>query len=199
MARTNACSEITRFWLQARHGCLVDEGVPVPVPYGQSDIDIVAIRPDGSTFELPNGMAVGPCVIVETKDEHDWDPSGRGFWARLRADWELMRDGVAIPSRTKGVKFTMLREEHFVKATTIFGNSDFDRIFVMHALDETIGRELAPRLVDHRIYLTTTREVVSDLVAWYRTHPRPSGLRHSPTGDLFHLLVGFCGLGLPTR
>ncbi|MEA2527634.1 MAG: hypothetical protein QOF73_4861, partial [Thermomicrobiales bacterium] len=39
--RSNACSELVRFWLEARHGYLVGEGIPVPVPHGLSDIDLV--------------------------------------------------------------------------------------------------------------------------------------------------------------
>ena len=31
-ARSNALGELTRFWLQARHGCLIDESVAVRVP-----------------------------------------------------------------------------------------------------------------------------------------------------------------------
>jgi hypothetical protein len=45
-SRSNALTEITRLWLQARHGCLVDESIPVPVPYALSDIDLIALRPD---------------------------------------------------------------------------------------------------------------------------------------------------------
>jgi len=68
--RGNACSELTRFWLQARHGCFTDESVPVAVPCASSDIELLALRPDGTPFELPNGTQVGPRLIVETKDEH---------------------------------------------------------------------------------------------------------------------------------
>ncbi len=37
--RSNASTELARFWLQERHGCLLDEELPVPVPYALSDID----------------------------------------------------------------------------------------------------------------------------------------------------------------
>jgi hypothetical protein len=77
--RTNACSELTRFWLEARHGCLVGEGVPVPVPYALSDIDLLALHPQQQTIQLPSGQLVGPRLIIETKDEHDWEPTGREF------------------------------------------------------------------------------------------------------------------------
>ena len=66
--RTNACSELTRFWLEARHGCLVGEGIPVPVPYALSDIDLLALHPEQKRLTLPTGAAVGPRVIVEAKD-----------------------------------------------------------------------------------------------------------------------------------
>src|SRR5687768_623757 len=81
--RTNACSELTRFWLEARHGCLVGEGIPVKVPYALSDIDLVALHPLGHTIALPTGTTIGPRLIIETKDEHDWEPSGREFGALL--------------------------------------------------------------------------------------------------------------------
>lgn len=35
--RSNGCSELVRFWLQERHGCLIDDELPVPVPYALSD------------------------------------------------------------------------------------------------------------------------------------------------------------------
>src|SRR3990172_13241212 len=78
-ARSNACSELVRFWLQERHGCLIDDELPVPVPYALSDIDLVAMRADLSSFNLPDGTTIGPRVIVEAKAEHDWDATGREF------------------------------------------------------------------------------------------------------------------------
>ena len=111
--RSNACSELTRFWLQARHGCLVDEGIPVPVPYALSDIDLVAVQPKLEPLRLPDGSRVGPRLIIETKDEHDWEPTGREFAACLRADTLKLGDSRFIPRGAKGVKFTMLREEHY--------------------------------------------------------------------------------------
>ncbi len=72
-------SELVRFWLEACQGCLLRESVPVPVPFNLSDIDFVAMRPDLQSFRLPTGEAVGPRLIVETKDEHDFDPSASDF------------------------------------------------------------------------------------------------------------------------
>jgi hypothetical protein len=190
--RSNACSELTRFWLQARHNCLVDESVPVAVPYALSDIDFLVIRPDLGRFSLPNGALVGPRLIVETKDEHDWDPSGKIFGADLRTDVAMMNEVSYIPNGAKGVKFSMLRQQHYEKAAELF-----DRLFVVHALDPQVRAEMAPGLVDRRrIHLVTIRELVGDLMPWYKAHLRPAGLRHSLIGDLLHLLVGYCRLDI---
>ena len=142
--RSNACSELTRFWLEARHGCLVGEGIPVKVPYALSDIDLVALHPLGHTMTLPTGATIGPRLIIETKDEHDWDPSGREFGALLRADVAKMGDWPFVPRGSKQVKFSMLREEHYERAITLFGNDDFDRLFVVHAIDPGVLADLGP-------------------------------------------------------
>jgi hypothetical protein len=80
-SRSNACSEITRLWLEARHGCLLTESMPVPVARGNSDIDLIAMQAKSQTFTLPDGRPVGPRLLVETKDEHDFDPKGKEFGA----------------------------------------------------------------------------------------------------------------------
>jgi hypothetical protein len=194
--RTNACSELVRFWLEARHECLVSEAVPVRVPYGHSDIDLVAFQAAGKPIQLPSGQTIGPRLIVETKDEHDWDPSGREFGVLLRADIPKMGEHKSIPHGTKDVKFSMLREEHFQRATSLLGTDDFDRLFVVHAIDPHVVADLASELADRRIHWLTVPDVVRDLLEWYRAHLRPAALRHTLMGDVFHLLVGFCGLGL---
>ena len=116
-ARQNALGELTRFWLESRHRCLLSESVPVPVPYVLSDIDFVAIRSDLTTFQLPTGHTVGPRLIIESKDEHDFDPSGRDFGKRLTHDAELISDSGFIPAEEKA-KFTMLR--HLLKVFVHF-------------------------------------------------------------------------------
>ena len=193
---SNACSELVRFWLEARHGCLVGEGVPVPVPYALSDIDLVALHPELKLLVLPGGRAVGPRLIVETKDEHDWEPIGREFGANLRADVAKMGDAGFVPRGAKGVKFSMLRQEHHERAAALFGTDDFDRLFVVHALDPKVLADLGAELAQKRIYWVTVPELVRDLLGWYRAHQRPAALRNTLVGDLLHLLVGFCGLGL---
>jgi hypothetical protein len=103
-ARPNACSELVRLWLEARHGYLVGEGIPVPVRYGLSDIDLVALHPQSLTKPIPNGSSIGPRVIVETKDEHDWDATGREFGDALRSDLAQMATTRFIPRGAKGVE-----------------------------------------------------------------------------------------------
>lgn len=195
-ARQNALSELTRFWLESRHGCFIRESVPVPVPYGQSDIDFMAIRADGQQIAMPNGELVGPRLIVESKDEHDFDPKGSDYGKRLLGDIAALGDHMFVPSVAAGkVAFTMLKQQHFEMATHIFGTGEFDRVFVVHAIAEQVRSQVADRLRDKRIFWITVQELVYDLQAWYRTHSRPAGLRHTLTGDMFHLLFGYCGVG----
>jgi hypothetical protein len=195
-ARSNACSELTRFWLEARHGCLVTEGVPVSVPYGLSDIDLVAMHPENLQITLPGGVTLGPRIIVETKDEHDFDPSGKGFAKLLQNDAAMLTELPFIAIGNKNVKFSMLREQHYRRAEALFGTDDFDRLFVVHALDRAVVDELGSTLAPRRIHWLTIPELVRDLLDWYRAHERPTSLRNTLTGDIWHLLVGYCRLDL---
>lgn len=198
--RSNACTELTRFWLEARHAFLVSESTPVPVPYGQSDLDIVAIQSALKPTVLPPGQSIGPRLVVETKDEHDFDPRGREFGKMLRSDLALMGDEAFIPRGTLGrVKFSMLREAHYEVASRLFGSEEFDRLFIVHAIDPVVLSDVEPLLASRRIHWLTIPEIVHDLQAWYRIHPRPTGLRHSLFGDIWHLLVGYCGLDVSDR
>lgn len=198
-SRSNAIAELTRFWLQARHKCLVDESLPVPVRYGLSDIDLIAIRCDSSHFTLTSGVTVGPRLIVETKDEHDWEPKGIEFGKSFKADIEKMQGEMYVPAKIAGVKFTMLRQQHFEIASNFFGTNDFDRLFVVHAMEAKMREEIQLMLTPaHRIHILVITELVEDLRKWYVTHQRPSGLRNTLTGDIWHLLIGFCKYG-PTH
>ena len=192
--RSNASTELARFWLQERHGCLLDEELPVPVPYALSDIDLVAMRPDLSTFTMPDGTTIGPRVIVEVKAEHDWDLAGREFGQLLQKDFDLLDHGPWIPAGTRGVKFVMLRQEHAESAAAYFGTDDFDRLFIVHALDPKVRAELTPRLAELRIYWMTIPELIEDVYTWYQSHQRRAALRRTLIGDLLHLLFGLGGL-----
>ena len=137
-------------------------------------------------------------LIVESKDEHDFDPRGRDFGRWLQSDFAAMAGNRYVPTGNTGqIKFSMLRQSHFEVARTLFGTEDFDRLFVVHAIDAGMLTAARAMLATHRIHWLTANEVVHDLTRWYRQHPRPSGLRHSLIGDLWHLLVGFCGFTPP--
>jgi hypothetical protein len=195
--RQNAISELTRFWLQAKNKCLIYESLPVPVPYNQSDIDFLAVKGNMEKIELPGNIKLGPYLIVETKDEHDWEPKGKEFAKLFVSDIDKMEGSLYVPEKTQ-CKFTMLRQEHYAKANEFFGNNTFDRLFVLHAIDKNIFTfEIEQSLNANQIYIITISEIVEDLYKWYKTHKRCSGLRNSMTGDMWHLLVGFCGFKPP--
>ncbi len=189
---------MVRFWLEACRGCLLRESVPVPVPYNQSDIDFVAIRPDLLRFRLPTGESVGPRLIVETKDEHDFDPSGRDFGKRLLEDVTALGDGLFIPADSPHkARFTMLKQQHYEVARDLFTTEDFDRLFVVHSLDQGVREHVSGSLMQKRIYWVTVSEVLRDLQLWYDQHQRPAGLRNTLIGDVFHLLFGYFKVRMP--
>jgi hypothetical protein len=198
MPRVNACSELTKFGIEVRHGYLVTESIPVSVPYGQSDIDILAVHPTSGSIRTPRGDLLGGRIIIESKDEHDFDPKGTVFGNCLKQDTSYFGEARFVPTGTSAqIKFTMLRQAHFEKAASILGTGDFDRLFVVHAIDQAVLDELRPLLARRRIFWLTIPEIVRDLELWYRAHPRPTGLRHSPVGDMLHLLLGYCGVSMP--
>jgi hypothetical protein len=92
------------------------------------------------------------------------------------------------------VKFSMLCEQHYQKAVELFGTEDFDRLFVVHAMNPSLLSGIESSLLEKRIYWITIDLVVRDLLAWYKAHPKPTSLRNSLMGDLWHLLFGFCGV-----
>jgi hypothetical protein len=191
-SRSNALSELTRLWLQERHGCLVRESVPVRVPRGTSDIDLVAASPSGAPWGTP---LIPPVVraLVETKDEHDYDPSGAEFSRLIATDAAAMGGG-HYARKGASIKFSMLRQEHFEAGAEIFGTEDFARIFVVHNLNPAVCGAALEAMRAHRIYWVTARDLVNDLATWYPDCSNKPALRHSLAGDLLHLLVGYCGL-----
>lgn len=192
--RTNALTELTRFWLTERHGYLVRESVPVRVPYNRSDIDFLAVSPDkDARIDLPGGVQIGPRILVETKDEHDWDGSGKDFAVKFQCDRRKLQDVSEpyIPARAKGVCFSMLRQEHYDQAKKIFGTSDFDRLFVVHNVDSSQFEGLAEFYEQRRVFWITASQLLCDLRTWYAEQKSPSALRNTLMGDLFHLLFGY--------
>jgi len=137
-------------------------------------------------------------MIVESKDEHDWEATGREFADLALKDLARIPTGaLAIPSGAKGVKFTMLRQEHFEVAERLFGAKDFDRLFIVHALEKSQRSAIEQASRPFRVHWMDASELVEDIEAWYRAHPRPAGLRNTLVGDILHLLIGFCGLRRP--
>jgi len=196
-ARSNAGTELTRLWLEHRHGCLVRESVQVPVRRSYSDIDFIAVHRTQEKILLPNGANIDPRLAVETKDEHD-GPSGGEFGKLLRADFSKIMNEGFIPLGTVDINFTMLKAEHFHVASKFLGTTDFDRLFIVHALDDTTRAEVCSVLATrHRIHWLTIPEMVTDLFHWYESVDKAErvSLRNTLSGDLFHLLVGYCGFG----
>lgn len=192
-SRNNALSAITKFWLEYRHGYLVRESIPVPVKCALSDIDLLAMHPKGAKLHLPGGGQIGSRIIVETKDEHDWEPTGKEFAKLLQQDVAQLSPEGYVSAEVRGIKFSMLREQHFRCAEKIFGTSDFDRLFVVHAIDPAFFTPMKFRLADARIFWISICDIAHDLLVWYDQHSRRAELRQDLTADFFHLLVGFCG------
>jgi hypothetical protein len=164
------------------------------VPGNYSDIDFIAVHRAQEKIPLPTGSLVGPCLAVETKDEHD-GPSGNDFGKALRADASKVTADGFVPLGVTGIKFTMMKAEHFEIAKRFLGTSDFDRLFIVHALDDRTRSEICPGLAEkYRIHWLTIPEMVADLLHWYEGAERREriSLRNTVPGDLFHLLVGFC-------
>jgi hypothetical protein len=104
-----------------------------------------------------------------------------------------MSDAGYIPIGTSGqVKFSMLREQHFHRAEAFFGTTDFDRLFVVHAINPAVLDGLKPAMTGHRVNWLTIHQVVTDLREWYTTHEHQTSLRNTLAGDLWHLLFGYC-------
>jgi hypothetical protein len=85
-------------------------------------------------------------------------------------------------------------EEHHAIATTLFGTDDFDRLFVVHAIDRNVVEETKAVLAFRRIHWLSIPGLIQDLFKWYGVHKRPTALRNTIVSDLFHPLIGFCGL-----
>jgi hypothetical protein len=152
------------------------------------------MRPDGHRLLLPSGAEIGPRLIVEAKDHHDYDASGRAFADLFEKDLQLMAGRQSIAAGTKDVFFTMLRDEHFEATRRLFGTDNFDRLFVVHAFEGARSEATSAGLAASRVFLLDTNSLIADLLQWYETSERKSGLRNSLIGDVWHLLVGFCRL-----
>jgi len=192
-ARSNALSEIVRFWLQERHGLLLRESVPVKLIRNNSDIDFVVMSPKGNTtlLEDSDDPITFKNAIVEVKDERDFDKRGTDFAKRLRKDYNLLAENRMISVGTPCI-FSMLKEQHHKKAEEIFGTeADFSKIFIFHNLNKNGLSDILADLRDRNIYFVTSFEILSDIQKFFRESRDGAGIRNSLVGDILDMLVTY--------
>jgi hypothetical protein len=209
--RSNALSEMARFWLQERYGLLLRESVPVKLKRNNSDIDFVVASPAGPVTLLDRIIFTN--AIVETKDERDFDPHGADFAKRLRSDYERLQGNRMISDETTCC-FSMLRKEHHAEAEKIFGQgADFAKIFIFHDLKKNGIEDMLAELRSRNIHVVTSFEMLSDIQKFFRD-PQPAqakksgpdsqnlraplfrsgaGVRNSLVGDILDMLVTYHG------
>lgn len=188
-ARSNALSEITRFWLQECHGLLLRESIPVKLKRNHSDIDFVAASPAGPVTLL--NRITFKNAIIETKDERDFDPRGTDFSKRLSYDFALLQgrmiDGDA------SCNFSMLKKQHHDVAGKIFKNADFSKIFIFHNLKSTGLEDMIADLCGRDIHVVTSFEMLSDIQEFFRKFRSGAGVRNSLVGDILDMLITYHG------
>lgn len=190
-ARSNALSEITRFWLQECHGLLVRESVPVKLRRNNSDIDFVATSAANEVTLLQRITFKN--AVIETKDERDFDPRGTDFAKRLRQDVSLLQDGVI--DTDVSCNFSMLKKKHHEVAQEIFAGADFAKIFIFHNI-KTIGLEdVTADLRSRNIHIVTSFEVLSDIQDFFKNSRSGAGIRNSLVGDILDMLFTYHKLG----
>jgi len=190
-ARSNALSEITRFWLQECQGLLLRESVPVELLRNNSDIDFIATSPNRKKVTLLGNISFVN-AIVETKDERNYDKNGVDFSKRVAHDYDNNLDeNYIIPKHAKNVNFSMLREQHNSKAMEIFGGCSFVKIFIFHNLCKTGIETKLDDLKGKGIYFVTSREIIEDIFNNFSKYRKNAGIRNSLVGDIFDLLIDY--------
>ncbi|MDR3363292.1 MAG: hypothetical protein LBO64_10725 [Desulfovibrio sp.] len=188
-ARSNALSEIARFWLQECYGLFLRESVSVKLKRNNSDIDFIATSPAGAVTILDR-IRVSK-AIVETKDERDFDPHGTDFAKRLANDYKLLQGNCIISPETSCC-FSMLRKEHHVEAEKIFGQGvDFSKIFIFHNLKKNGLEDILAELRNRDIHVVTSFEMMSDIQKFLKESRSGAGVRNSLTGDILDMLVTY--------
>lgn len=190
-ARSNALSEITRFWLQECHGLLLRESIPVKLKRNNSDIDFVAASPAGPVTLL--NRITFKNAIIETKDERDFDPHGTDFAKRLSYDYTLLQ-GRAIDEDVS-CNFSMLKKQHHNVADKIFDEADFSKIFIFHNLKISGLEDMIADLHSLGIHVVTSSEVLQDIQGFFRTSRTGAGIRNSLVGDILDMLITYHGWG----
>jgi type I site-specific restriction endonuclease len=127
-----------------------------------------------------------PVGVIEAK------PVGHtlgGVQVQARKYPEWLPDQLSPPRRplpfvysSTGVETRMLRQQHYKTATAFFGTTEFHRLFVVHALDESVRQEICPGLANRRIHWLTVRELVADLLRWYENRDHRAPLSHTFMG-----------------
>ena len=185
--RSNALSEISRFWLQERHNLLVRESIPVKLKRNNSDIDFAVTTPRDSVTLLERITFKN--AIVETKDERDFDSLGTDFAKRLRYDSTLLQ-GNWIGTEAS-CNFSMLKEQHHNEAKKIFDGADFSKIFIFHKLKTAGLEDLIADLRGRDIHIVTSFEMLSDIENWIKGSRPGAGIRNSLVGDILDMLITY--------
>lgn len=190
-ARSNALSEITRFWLQECHGLLLRESISVKLKRNHSDIDFVAASPAGPVTLL--NRVTFKNAIIETKDERDFDPRGTDFAKRLSYDFTLLQDRVI--DGDVACNFSMLKKQHHDAAGEIFKGADFAKIFIFHNLKSAILEDIIADLCGRDIHVVTSAEMLADIQDFFRKCRSGAGVRNSLVGDILDMLITYHGWG----
>lgn len=189
-ARSNALSEIIRFWLQDCHKLFIRESVPVKLHRSLSDIDFMATTGGDNPVVLLNNIPSFSKAIIESKDERDYDYWGRNFRKRIIYDKSVMVDAV-IP-KGKKCNFTMLREEHHEVAKEYFNTDDFLKIFIVHHLPQDDEMyQLLEEMKKNNIYFIRSYEMLDDIFENFFRYRENSGIRNSLVGDIFDFLIRY--------
>lgn len=185
--RSNALSEIARFWLQECYGLFIRESIPVKLRYNNSDIDFAVTTPD-IPITILNKITFKN-AIIETKDERDFDPNGTDFTKRLLNDLSMMNE-YFIDENKSGYCFSMLKEQHHKKAKEIFNGNDLIKIFIFHNIKLSDNSIIIP-LADKKIYIVKSEEILDDIIKFFKTKYPGSGIRNSLIGDIFDMLIRY--------
>lgn len=189
--RSNALSELTRFWLQDCKGFLTRESIPVKFVHNRSDIDFIVSSPDSKYRKLTENISF-KYAIIETKDERDFDKTGNNFADRLYNDYyDSMNKDYLVDEDTK-CNFSMLKIQHHKIAQNIFGTSEFSKIFIFHNIkkEKFVENELED-LVAHNIHILTVDDILNDIVKYVKEKPDGAGIRNSLVGDILDLLINY--------
>lgn len=190
-ARSNALSEITRFWLQECYGLLLRESIPVKLKRNHSDIDFVAASPAGPVTLL--NRITFKNAIIETKDERDFDPRGIDFTKRLSYDFSLLQ-GRLIDGDVS-CNFSMLKKQHHEVAEGIFNSADFAKIFIFHNLKSAGLEDMIADLRIREIHIVTSSEMLSEIQTFFEKSRSGAGIRNSLVGDILDMLITYHGWG----